>query len=125
LIDPDRAILKFCNAGHHPAIWWKEESQLIKLLNPTGPAIGLIKNAEFTSSELHFNTGDMFVMYTDGLVEASNSDNEEFGEDRLADLVKKNRHYTADQIMKILLDEVTTFAGQFNDDVTILIIKIL
>ncbi len=125
LIDLDKSILKFCSAGHHPAIWLEAQSESIHLLKPTGPAIGLIKHAEFISEEVPVHSGDLFVLYTDGLVEASNVKNEEFGEDRLADLIKKNGNNTADEVMKSLLDTVKNFAGQFDDDVTMMVIKIL
>ena len=94
------------------------------LLNPTGPAIGLTKNPSFTSEELRFHSGDLFVFYTDGLVEARNAEGEEFGENRLADFVKIHHNDDVDTISDKLLDDVNNFATAFHDDVTTLIVKI-
>jgi len=68
MIDPDKGILKYCNAGHHPAIWLEAESGSIRLLRPTGPAIGLIKNPEFTSEEIPFRSGDLFVPFPSSII---------------------------------------------------------
>ena len=117
-------ILQYCNAGHHPAIWWEAASSTIHWLNPTGPAIGLTKNANFTSEELHFRSGDLFVFYTDGLVEARNSEEDDFGEDRLAKCIRDHHKDDADVILTKLLDTVKSFAVKFHDDVTLLVIKV-
>ncbi len=123
-IDMDNRILQYCNAGHHPAIWWEAAPGIIQLLNPTGPAIGLTKNPSFTSKELRFHSEDLFVFYTDGLVEARNSEGEEFGEDRLADFVKIHHDADSDLILEQLLNNVEKFATTFHDDVTTLLVKI-
>ena len=124
-IDINNRSLQYCNAGHHPAIWREAASSAIHWLNPTGPAIGLTKNATYTSEELQFRSGDLFIFYTDGLVEARNSEDEEFGEDRLVDFVKSHHNADADVVLDKLLDAAKNFAMKFHDDMTILVIKIL
>ena len=124
MIDVNNRSLQYCNAGHHPALWWQAASKTTHWLNPTGPAIGLTKDATYTSEALQFNSGDLFIMYTDGLVEAKNSEDEEFGEDRLVNFTKKHPHDNAEVVLDKLLDIVKTFAVKFHDDVTILVIKI-
>ena len=123
-IDIESFTLQYCNAGHHPVLWWEESSGLVHWLNPTGPAIGLIKDAKYDMKEIQLCSGDMFLFYTDGLVEARNAENEEFGEDRLIRYLKDNHHHTAENFKKRLMDDVKSYAAKFHDDVTLLVAKI-
>ncbi len=124
-IDTESSILQYCNAGHNPAIWWNAASKSIRRLNPTGPAIGLTKIANYKTEEVHFGSGDLFIFYTDGLIETRNSNSEEFGDERLENLVLSNKNKTANEILISLLDTAKSFVGDFQDDVTILVLKIL
>ena len=124
-INMDSSILQYCNAGHNPAIWWNAASKSIHRLNPTGPAIGLTKIANYKMEEVHYGSGDLFIFYTDGLIETRNSKSEEFGDERLENLVLNNKDKTASEIVKSLLDTAKSFVGNFQDDVTILVLKIL
>ena len=124
-IDRNAGILRYCNAGHHPGIYYNAVSKSIQWLEPTGPAIGLTKSAEFTSAKINFRDGDVFVFYTDGLVEARNSQQEEFGENRLHDFVKNHAHKAAANMMTALQETLKDFTASFHDDVTILAVKIV
>ena len=71
------------------------------------------------------NPGDVVVMYTDGVTEAVNSDNEMFGEDRLEELIKRNGSLSAEQIKQRILDEVISFTRGLpqGDDITLIVLK--
>jgi len=104
-VDVERGIVTYCNAGHHPPILWQESTQTIRWLEPTGPAIGLTPGPVFKSNAIRFESGDLLLLYTDGLVEAKNGNGEEFGEARLASHLKENRNNGADKFLVSLLEK--------------------
>jgi len=122
-IDQEKDLIHYCNAGHHPPVLWNNSTQSFTLLNPTGPAIGLMPEAKYKSETTNFNTGDVLLLYTDGLVEARNKDGEEFGEDRLVQFLKNHNSKNANDILSDLQNELETFAKKIDDDLTILVFK--
>jgi serine phosphatase RsbU (regulator of sigma subunit) len=123
-IDAEARLVRYCNAGHNPAIWWEAASGTIHWLKPTGPAIGLTKSAKFKSKELQCGTGDLLLLYTDGLVEARNIRDEEFGKESVATYVKENYQQPANLFLTGLRETAKQFAGKFDDDMTLMVIKI-
>ena len=124
-IEKNRQVIQYCNAGHNPPIFREAGSGTIHWLKPTGPAIGLKPAGGYKSKEKQFNSGDLLVLYTDGLVEAQNNKDDEFGKDRLEDYVTGNFQDSADLFLKGLRKRVKDFAGTLQDDLTILVIKFL
>lgn len=122
-IDEKANLLQYCNGGHNPAIWWEAASETIHWLRPTGPAIGLTRNASFKTKDLHFATGDLLLLYTDGLIEARNSQDEEFGKERLATYVKEHLHLSANLFLVGLRGTIKEFAGKPHDDMTMVVLK--
>jgi sigma-B regulation protein RsbU (phosphoserine phosphatase) len=122
-IDEAAGILHYCNAGHNPAILWQAAARTMDWLKPTGPAIGLTKHAVFKSKEVNFSPGDVLLMYTDGLIEAQNSKGEDFGKERLTAFVEKHNHLSTDAFLTELRESARDFAGEFHDDVTLVVIK--
>lgn len=122
-IDMKKDMIHYCNAGHHPAFWWQAASGTSQWLEPTGPAIGLTHDGGFSSRSIQFERGDLLLLYTDGLIEAKNTDGEEFGEERLSEFVKRHFDFTADDFLLKLLNHTALFAAGFDDDITLLVIK--
>lgn len=122
-IDEKNGILHYCNAGHNPAARWEAASQTIHWLKPTGPAIGLTSSASFKLKEVPFSPGDLLLLYTDGLVEAGDPGENEFGKERVAAYVNEFAHLPADTFLNGLRERAKDFAGEFHDDVTLVVIK--
>lgn len=122
--------LTLINAGHCPVVFSdSENTELIKL---DGLALGLRKGEIFTSilrpKEIQLKTGDVLAFYTDGVIEAINQNNEEFGYNRLKETISKNKHLHAEAIKNEIFEAVNSFAkaGESNrDDLTILILKVV
>ena len=101
-----------------------------EVLQCKGHPLGVIPSKDskkFGMNHVRVTTGDVLVFYTDGVVEAFNRDEEEFGAERLQKVISENYFLPPDQMTKRIYREVENFAGgqeQF-DDVTILIVKIL
>ena len=117
--------LYYCNAGHHPGIWWNSKSNSIELLKPTGPAVGLSHSADYSSQKVRLNSGDLILIYTDGIIEARDKNNQEYGEKRLTNFVKEHNDKSANDFSKELRKSHKEFTRYVQDDMTLLVIKAL
>ena len=122
-INVDEDKIQYCNAGHHPPVFWDYNQKKIHWLNPTGPAIGLTHEAKYKTHTIEISSNDIIILYTDGLVEARNNTDNEFGEKRLATYVEKNHKKSAQELLTGLRQSAESFAGKFQDDVALLVIK--
>lgn len=122
VLDAASSRLTLVNAGHPAALVM---SQVRRTLTATGPALGLIEAGTFGSHSVKLMPGTVFVAYTDGVSEARNAADEEFGDDALADLIEQVRDESAAQICTRVLDTIREFRGtrQDQDDVTVLVLK--
>jgi sigma-B regulation protein RsbU (phosphoserine phosphatase) len=123
-IDTENKILNYSNAGHHPPILWHNTRKKIRMLFPTEPAIGLTKNLDFQSKTIRMASGDILLLYTDGLIESRSSDGEEFGESRLVEFVIKHSNKSVTEFLDELRLEVEKHARELHDDLSLMIIKI-
>jgi serine phosphatase RsbU (regulator of sigma subunit) len=123
-------MIKFARAGHCPVIYYNAKKKSASILQPEGMAVGLDEGAVFNKlleeSKFNVSKNDIIAFYTDGLSEARNKDNEEFGEERLCEIIKSNSHLNADQLKKVVIDEILSFLdGQnLHDDLTLILVKI-
>lgn len=123
-IDVKSKRITYCNAGHHPPMILDTSSGSIEWLNPTGPAIGLTHTSKFLSKEVPYKEGDLLLLYTDGVVEARNKQNEEYGEERLSEFLLSNKHRTEKEILAEIRKDLKMYAETFHDDTTSIIIKL-
>lgn len=131
IFDMDKKAFRLARAGHNPVIVKNSSNGKIEMLNPKGIALGLEKGTIFNSTisevELALQPDDIFVFYTDGFPEAMNKNKEEFGEDKLAEIVEQNSSVSADNLLEILFNETNKFIGKAeqHDDMTMVIIKVV
>jgi sigma-B regulation protein RsbU (phosphoserine phosphatase) len=85
----------------------------------------MFDSAACAINRVNLIAGDILVLYTDGVTEASNSQGEEFGMERLSNLIRRGPTLSADALMKHILGSVTDFSRDvgFDDDATILVVK--
>jgi len=122
-VDTKEQALHYCNAGHNPPLLWNESSKTVQLLNPTGPAIGIIPEPQFTSETIQFHCGDILLLYTDGLLEARNKNGEEFGDKRIHKFIKSYHGGSANNFLNGLRNELEQWTEVIEDDLTIMVIK--
>ncbi len=124
--DPVTRALKYCNAGHNPPLLVRSNGET-HWLQPTGAAIGLTESFNFRAETLILSPGDILVLYTDGVTEAMNSVREEFGEPRLAELVRQKAGLGSQDLIKALRLSLREFIGgrNFADDTTIVMSKVV
>ena len=127
VIDTADRTLVYGNAGHPAPFIRHAQSDALARLAPADPepAAGLIANFDYTRHSTTFQPGDLFVGYTDGILEASNQTGVMFGEDRLRETLNKTRPLSVSEFSDRLLSEVTTHSGRslFEDDVCIVAIE--
>jgi sigma-B regulation protein RsbU (phosphoserine phosphatase) len=122
--DPQTRLLEYCNAGHHPPLLLRHD-KAVQWLKPTGAAIGLTENFTFGMNAVRLDDGDVLLFYTDGVTEARNLAEEEFGEERLVELAKANVHASAQAMLEALRSALNQFTGAVpHDDITILTGKV-
>jgi sigma-B regulation protein RsbU (phosphoserine phosphatase) len=126
LVDTRRNGLHYINAGHVPPILINGETGEYKLLQDGGTVVGLFPTAEYERGSAKLNPGDILVTSTDGITEACDANDDEFGYDRLAKCVAGNRHKSADQIIEAVLAEVKAHSceGVHIDDKVLMVLKV-
>jgi sigma-B regulation protein RsbU (phosphoserine phosphatase) len=127
--DPSTKKFTFCNAGHQPPLVLHQSGNngaSVEMLGPTGAAIGLVEEAEFTEKTIELQAGDLLVLYTDGVTEAVNTQNQEFGRKRLIKLSQQVYKDPVKQVVREVRQGIEEFSeGQpLADDTTIVICKI-
>ncbi|MCQ8894272.1 MAG: SpoIIE family protein phosphatase [Methanolinea sp.] len=125
VVDPGSRAVEYVNAGHNPPLLARADGTLSDL-GTTGPALGVIGEAEYTDARESLSPGDVLIFYTDGVTEAVNTKDEEFGVGRLADVVVSSRERTARDILDAITESValhTRGMPQF-DDITLLVLKV-
>jgi len=125
LLDQPHRTLHYVNAGHVPPAVVRPNGT-VHYLREGGMVVGLFPNQHFDRGLVHLEPGDIFVGCTDGITEAMNRQDEEFGQERLAQLVAKERTRPAGDIVESVFREVDLFSrgGAHDDDRVILILKV-
>jgi len=127
--DSSTKTLTFCNAGHLPPLVLrnnKSKNESVEMLRPTGAAIGLIEDAEFAEKTIELQNGDLLVLYTDGVTEAVNLHNQEFGRERLVKLSRQVNNTPVKEVVQEIRQGLEEFSEgkPLADDTTIVICKI-
>jgi serine phosphatase RsbU (regulator of sigma subunit) len=115
--------LRYANCGHLPGLVIQSDGTVTRL-SSTASAIGLFAEWPCETAELQLSPGDLFAIYSDGITEAFNHRDEEFGEERLLDVMTRVRSQSPGQIVTAVFDEVRRFTGdRQRDDVTFIVAK--
>jgi len=120
LIDQARKTVFLATAGHPPILHLGQQLPSVQWYRDSNLALGMRPNISFSFREIPLVSGDRFIMYTDGLLEAANSDGEQFGTDRLEEVALKS-YDSVDDFCTALASAVRQFSGRetFEDDLTI------
>ncbi len=112
-----------CNAGHCSGIWLGFGGTA--LVESSGLPIGLFCSGEYASRRMSLGVGESLVFYTDGLTEATNSKNVEYGQERLCSLLQSCHGMTASSIVNEILSDYKTFLGTSpkTDDLTLMVVR--
>ncbi len=119
--------LGYLNAGHHFPIHYRARTGALDFLESTGPPLGLLPTPPGEAQSRDFDPGDVLAFYSDGLVEAFNENDQDFGIQRLGDIVAARSEEPAAAIVDEIYSAVRRFTGDrpWHDDATIVIVRIL
>jgi len=121
VFDEVAGTIRYASAGHPPAWLWHDNE--VRPLRSTGPMLTLDPKASYSSREVAWESGDLLLLYTDGLAEARAGE-QLFGEDRIAAALRRDPRVSADVLCKSLLTAARDFAtAPLTDDVAILAIR--
>jgi len=119
--------MTLCSAGQTQPVLLSAktaEASLVETRGDTFP-LGILDDAAYEETRLHLEVGDKIILYTDGIVEAMNAQEEMFGFERLLELVKNSQTQTAESLLEEIKRDVNEFAGSApqHDDITIIVIQ--
>lgn len=124
IIDSSKNELSYCNGGHNNPFFLSRDNKSTSL-DKGGLIVGIMPSVPYEEDAIPFNPGDLLVIYSDGVTEAMNKTEEEFGEERLTDLISKNRNETPENLIDIIIKSLKNFSGgqEQSDDITLVIVK--
>jgi serine phosphatase RsbU (regulator of sigma subunit) len=129
VVDTESRTVQFSRAGHCPSLYYNESQGKVDFMKSKGLGLGIIRSMEYYKyievNELKYNSGDILVMYTDGITEAKNPLNEEFGYERLQMIVQEHVKKSASEIQKAIISGLHDFTQleEIQDDFTAMIIR--
>ena len=100
IIDSQSKKIEFSRAGHCPTLYYSAKERVVKFLEDNGLGLGILRDEQFDefvdTTVMPYESGDVLLLYTDGITEAKNKDNEEFGYERLKEFLENNAFYSAE-----------------------------
>jgi len=124
LIDTERGLLRYSNAGHPPPLLIRTDGT-VKTLEKGGPMIGLNGVLPFEEEEIPLNPEDRIILYTDGVIEYEKTDLEFYGEERFHAVIKRSAGLSIDALSEAIMEDLMAFGegAPPRDDITLLAIE--
>ena len=124
-LNTEKKTFTFCNAGHNPPYRVTKDGKTEELM-AGGIVIGMMPDMVFETATVELKPGDRIVMFTDGITEAFNDQDEEFGEERVMQLIQTHPESSSQEMLDTIVSEVQSFSEGTPqaDDITILVMKV-
>jgi len=122
--ETDSKTFCYSNAGHHPPLRVRD-GEVRRLESKAGFPIGMFEATSYEVNHIRLEPGDLLAMYTDGLVETPNAEEEEFGEGRLSRLLCRHNELPLERICDTVLEELAAWRGalEAHDDATLVLLR--
>jgi len=123
--DPATGELAYSNAGHNPPYLVRAATGEIETLTVGGPVLGILPVARYQAASVQLERGDVVVMFSDGITEAQSPTQEEYGEDRLLEVIRPALRMSAGEIAKTIGESVEAFMANAPaaDDITLVVAR--
>ena len=125
IYDLRTGVVSYCNAGHNPPHLLRSNGTTSELPVSENTIMGVFDTINYQEETLQLEPGDTLVMFTDGVTEATNAAYEEFGTERLDDILRKETGASSQQVVEALKAGIMNFVGdaEQSDDITMLVVK--
>jgi hypothetical protein len=125
-IDTEKQGVTYAGAGHPPLFLWRGSEQKIYAYREKGIILGQFEEAQYQNIDLNLKSGDRFILYTDGIIEATNAACEFFGWDLFKEFISSHASLSAGQFADDLIQRVTGWSGKdsqetLDDDITLVV----
>ena len=124
LVNPETGVLRYCNAGHNPGLVLRCGGEA-EWLESTGMPLGIMPTGTFTAGEITLEAGDTLVLYTDGITEAENPEEDEYGPERLRESCLRNLSEPLEEVLAAIEEDLYHFVRgvPFLDDRTLVLLR--
>jgi sigma-B regulation protein RsbU (phosphoserine phosphatase) len=124
VLDAATGDLAYCSAGHNPPVLVRTNGD-VEHLDGGGPPLGILSVANYLEYRARLEPGDVLAIYSDGVTEATNAKEEEFGDERFAEVLQRNRGRSAAEIVATVNEGLTAFAAGSPpaDDITLVVAR--
>lgn len=125
IVDLKDRTFSFSNAGHNFPYHYRANTKQPDMLESNACLLGVMEDQEYETGRSEWAEGDIFVLYSDGIIEALNKDEEEFGDERLRQLIMDNVSLSPVQLKEAILKDVDAFCQGVTqaDDITLMVVK--
>jgi sigma-B regulation protein RsbU (phosphoserine phosphatase) len=125
VFDHETRILGYVNAGHAAPMLIRQGQLEMEILNEGGPVLGVLPHTSYSAGTVMIEDDDTLILYSDGISEASNDRDQEFGEARIHEIASDKSDHRAAQVCARIMSQVNAFAsaGSLTDDRTLLVVK--
>ncbi len=128
-LNPEGSRLSYINAGHLPALLVRERfgrADVWRLEQGGGPVLGVLPGARYKQAEVDIEPGDLLIVFSDGVSEATNATGDEFGEEGIIESVKREWQKPAGGVCDGILSDVRAFLGDTppHDDQTLMVVRL-
>lgn len=117
--------LRYINAGHNPPLLLRKRDDRIEELEEGGLILGVMPTVSpYQETDVQLESGDVLICYTDGVTESFNAEDEEYEKRRLSEVILRERHKSAGDILDAIIGDVTRFSeNKLSDDLTLIVLK--
>jgi len=125
VFDSEYKILNYCNAGHGPLLLYRSNLDSFALLDTEGMPVGIAEGVVYGQEYTSLHSGDIAVLYTDGITECMNVDRGQYGMERLKKCIRENKDLSAKELTDKIYKEIKDFAGNApqHDDETLVLMR--
>ena len=122
--EPATGRFSYAVGGHNPPVWVSADGE-VRLIKGTGLPLGVLEEARYDEHEIHLKPGDVLLLYTDGLTDAVNAAAEEFGMERVCEVLRQAQPDPAQAILEMMEASVGAHVGAVEafDDLTMVVLK--
>lgn len=126
MLDIDTLEYTFAKAGHNPPLWLHGDTLEIENLDASGFFVGMFETVNYEEKKIQLNMRDKLILFTDGIVEAMNEKDEEYGQERFVEIIKKYHYFDARALVDKILLDIEKFVGGApqSDDLTLMVLNV-